>query len=59
MDLRAIKNKIYELRGYNVLLDFDLALLYGTENRILKQAVKKNIKRFPEDFIFQLNADEW
>lgn len=55
----SILSKIYSLRGKRVMLDFDLALLYETENRILKQAVKRNMKRFPEDFMFQLNKDEW
>ena len=41
------------------MFDFDLAMLYGTETRILKQAVKRNIERFPKDFMFQLNKKEW
>jgi hypothetical protein len=48
-------NRIYEIREQKIMLDFDLALLYGTETRILKQAVKRNIDRFSKDFMFQLN----
>lgn len=55
----AIKSKIYTIRGQRVMLDKDLATLYGVEVRVLNQAVKRNIKRFPEDFMFQLNAEEW
>ena len=59
MQLQAIQNKIYELRGQKVMLDFDLAELYEVETRILNQAVKRNIKRFPSDFMFQLTKNEW
>lgn len=55
----AIKSKIHTVRGQRVMLDKDLASLYGVEVRVLNQAVKRNIKRFPEDFMFQLNAEEW
>lgn len=55
----AIKNKIYTIRGQRVMLDKDLAALYGVEVRVLNQAVKRNIKRFPEDFMFQLDKEEW
>ncbi len=58
MEIEVIQNKIYEIRGCKVMLDFDLALLYGTETRILKQAIKRNSKRFPEDFMFELNESE-
>ena len=51
-------NRIYFLRGEKVMLDFDLALLYETETRILKQAVKRNIRRFPKDFMFILKKEE-
>ncbi|MFB6317919.1 ORF6N domain-containing protein [Saccharicrinis sp. FJH54] len=59
MQLQGIQRKIYEIRGHNVMLDFDLAKLYETENRKLKQAVKRNIERFPSDFMFQLTREEW
>jgi phage regulator Rha-like protein len=51
--------KIIEIRGHKVLLDFDLAELYNTETRILKQAVRRNSSRFPEDFMFELTEEEW
>jgi len=54
----AIVTKILFLRGEKVLLDRDLAGLYGVETRVLKQAVRRNIKRFPEDFMFELTEDE-
>ncbi len=57
--IRSIQNRIYELRGERVMLDKDLAALYEVEKRALNQAVKRNIKRFPEDFMFQLSALEW
>jgi len=50
---------IYEFRGYKVMLDFDLATLYETDNKKLKQQVRRNISRFPEDFMFELNKDEF
>ena len=55
MEIEVIQNKIFEIRGCKVMLDFDLALIYGIENRILKQTVKRNFKRFPEDFMFPLS----
>lgn len=58
-ELEEIRNRIHELRGEKVMLDKDLALLYGVEVRALNQAVKRNIKRFPTDFMFQLKRDEW
>ncbi|MFN5168798.1 MAG: ORF6N domain-containing protein [Cyclobacteriaceae bacterium] len=54
-----IATKILFLRGEKVLLDADLALLYGVETKRLKEAVKRNIDRFPDDFMFQLTKDEW
>lgn len=57
--LKAIESKIFELRGQKVMLDRDLAQMYGVETRILNQAVKRNISRFPEDFMFQLNEEEF
>lgn len=59
MQLQIIQNLIYEIRGQKVMLDFDLAALYDTETRALKQAVKRNIMRFPKDFMFKLNKKEW
>ena len=58
-DLIPIQNLIYEIRGQNVMLDRDLAMLYGVEVRVLNQAVKRNMERFPTDFMFQLTQDEW
>ncbi len=54
-----IESRILLLRGQKVLLDADLALLYGVQTRVLVQAVKRNIDRFPEDFMFQLNPEEF
>ena len=59
MQLQKIETKIYEVRGQKVMLDFDLAELYEVENRALKQSVKRNIDRFPTDFMFQLTKAEW
>ena len=59
MDILHIQNKIFEIRGHKIMLDFDLADLYNVETRVLNQAVKRNIKRFPDDFMFQLNKTEW
>ncbi len=56
--LEIIHNKIHVIRNQKVMLDFDLAELYEIENRSLKQAVKRNINRFPSDFMFELNEDE-
>ena len=58
MELQTIQNKIYEIRGQRVMLDFDLATLYEVETRVLKQAVRRNIERFPEDFMLQLSTNE-
>lgn len=58
-ELTTIQSKIYEVRGQRVMLDFDLASMYGVETRVLNQAVKRNIERFPEDFMFQLTKGEW
>ena len=54
-----VMNKIYLVRGQKVMFDFDLALLYGVETRVLNQAVKRNTSRFPEDFMFRLSEKEW
>jgi len=59
MELQAIQQRIYEVRGEKVMLDFDLALLYDVETRVLNQAIKRNIDSFPEDFMFRLTAAEW
>jgi len=59
MQLETIQTKIYEIRGQKVMLDFDLSEMYEVENRALKQAVKRNPDRFPEDFMFQLTKHEW
>lgn len=56
---QIITHKIIEIRGHKVLLDFDLAELYNTETRTLKQAVRRNLNRFPEDFMFELTEEEW
>ena len=58
MDLQIIQNKIYEVRGCRVMLDYHLAELYQVETRALKQAVKRNIERFPGDFMFVLTQEE-
>lgn len=59
MELQVIQNKIFDIRGQRVMLDFDLAGLYEVETRALKQAVRRNIARFPSDFMFELTKDEW
>jgi phage regulator Rha-like protein len=57
--IRSIQNRIYEIRGERVMLDRDLAALYETETKALNLAVKRNIKRFPPDFMFQLTKEEF
>ena len=57
--IRSIQNRIYEIRGERVMLDRDLAALYETETKALNLAVKRNIKRFPADFMFQLTKEEF
>ena len=59
MDLVVIQQKIYEIRGQKVMLDFDLAQLYEVPTKVLNQAVKRNIQRFPEDFMFELTREEY
>jgi hypothetical protein len=59
VELQIIQQKIYELRGQKVMLDFDLATLYEVETRIFNQAVKRNIDSFPEDFMFKLTGEEF
>jgi hypothetical protein len=58
MELELIKNSILEIRGKKVMLDMDLAKIYEVETRALKQAVRRNIDRFPQDFMFQLTEIE-
>ena len=58
-NIEAIKDRILEIRGQRVMLDRDLAELYGVETKVLNQAVKRNINRFPEDFMFVLSDEEW
>ena len=58
-DLMIVQNLIYEIRGQKVMLDSDLAKLYQVETKVLNQAVRRNIKRFPEDFMFQLDNKEF
>lgn len=59
MQLEIIQQKIYEVRGQKVMLDFDLATLYEVETKVLNQSVKRNISRFPERFMFRLTIEEW
>jgi len=59
MQLQKIQSKIFELRGYKVMLDSDLAELYETETKRLKEAVRRNIDRFPSDFMFEVNKQEF
>ncbi len=56
--LQVIQSKIYEIRGQKVMLDRDLAEMYDVQTKVLNQAVKRNIERFPEDFMFQLTSEE-
>src|SRR3569832_948262 len=57
--IQSIQSRIYDIRGQRVMLDFDLAVLYEVETRVLNQAVKRNIERFPDDFMFQLQSFEY
>ncbi len=59
MELTVIQTKIYEIRGQKVMLDFDLAEIYGLETKLLKRAVKRNRRRFPNDFMFVLSKEEY
>ncbi len=59
MQLHIIQNKIYEIRGQKIMLDFDLAELYDVETRVMNQAIKRNLESFPEDFMFRLSREEW
>ena len=57
--LERIQSRIYEVRGVRVMLDFDLAALYQVETKVLKQAVRRNLERFPEDFMFEMTEQEY
>jgi hypothetical protein len=58
MEIEQIKKSILEIRGKKVMLDMDLAIIYEVETRVLKQAVRRNIDRFPDDFMFELTVEE-
>ena len=55
----TIQSKIFEIGGHKVMFDFDLSALYSVETRTLKQAVRRNIQRFPGDFLIKLTKDQW
>jgi hypothetical protein len=59
MEVTTIKNSIHEIRGKKVILDFQLAQMYQTETKRLKESVRRNSRRFPSDFMFELTAEEW
>jgi hypothetical protein len=59
MELQLIQNKIFEIRGQRVMMDFDLADMYQVETKVLKQSVNRNTSRFPPDFMFELTNKEW
>lgn len=59
MDIQQIQTRIFTIREHRVMLDFHLAELYEVETKVLNQSVKRNLKRFPSDFMFQLSTDEW
>ena len=59
MEITEIHQKIYEIRGQKVMLDFDLAIIYNVQTKVLNQAVKRNLERFPERFMFRLTKTEW
>ena len=59
MEIELIKQSIHEIRGQKVILDFDLAKMYQVETKRLKESVRRNIRRFPEDFMFELSTEEW
>ena len=56
--IQSVQNRIYQIRGQRVILDKDIAFLYEIETKVLNQAVNRNIKRFPLDFMFQLTKEE-
>lgn len=59
MEVEHIKNSILEIRGHKVILDFELAKMYQVETRRLKESVRRNIRRFPKDFMFELTQEVW
>lgn len=59
MQLTIIQQKILTVRGERVILDFDIAVLFGVETKQLKRAVRRNVDRFPDDFMFELTIEEW
>jgi hypothetical protein len=59
MEVSVIQNKIYEIRGHKVMIDYDLAAMYEVETKMLKRAVNRNEERFPADFMFQLTKQEY
>ncbi|WP_254561382.1 ORF6N domain-containing protein [Dyadobacter diqingensis] len=58
MELISIQSKVFTLRGQKIMLDFDLSKMYEIETRTLKQAVRRNLDRFPADFMFEITRDE-
>ena len=59
MELELLQQKIYEIRGQRVMLDYDLADLYEVETKVMNQAVKRNTERFPDRFMFRLTKEDW
>ena len=59
MEIEVIQNKIFDIRGFKVMLDFDLVVMYSIENKRLKASVRRNINRFPGDFMFELTEIEF
>jgi hypothetical protein len=59
MEVEHIKNSIHEIRGHKVILDFELAKMYHVETKRLKESVRRNLRRFPKDFMFELTQEEW
>jgi hypothetical protein len=59
MELEQIKQSIHEIRGKKVILDFELAKMYQVETKRLKESVRRNKRRFPSDFMFELSTEEW
>jgi len=59
MEVEHIKNSILEIRGHKVILDFELAKMYQVETKRLKESVRRNLRRFPKDFMFELTQEEW
>lgn len=59
IEIDAIAQQIHLIRGHRIMLDSDLAKLYGVETKVFNQAIKRNLERFPADFMFQLTTEEW